>query len=75
METYLVIITTVLVLTQVIRVTQNAIQLKQVKKTDAENQKIIQANKEVEIENKKVLQHMHRVLDKVENYIDYSAKK
>lgn len=42
MTIYLTIITTVLVLTQVIRVTQNAIQLKNFKKTDMQNVKLIE---------------------------------
>jgi hypothetical protein len=37
METYLVIITTALVLTQIIRLMQNTIQLKHLKKTDKRN--------------------------------------
>lgn len=40
MEIYLVIITTILVLTQIIRVTQNYIQLKHLKKTDEYNESI-----------------------------------
>jgi hypothetical protein len=37
MQTYLVIITTALVLTQIIRLIQNTIQLKHLKKTDKRN--------------------------------------
>ena len=42
MQTYLVIITTALVLTQIIRLIQNTIQLKHLKKTDKRNTNIEQ---------------------------------
>ena len=41
MTTYLTIITTVLVLTQVIRLIQNAMQLKRVKKMDSHNEELM----------------------------------
>ena len=40
MQTYLVIITTVLVVTQIIRVTQNWIQLRHMKETETKNEEI-----------------------------------
>ena len=42
MQTYLVIITTALVLTQIIRLIQNTIQLKHPKKTDKRNEQVEQ---------------------------------
>lgn len=42
MQTYLAIITTALVLTQIIRLIQNTIQLKHLKKTDERNEEIEQ---------------------------------
>ena len=57
MTIYLTIITTVLVLTQVIRVTQNAISLKNFKKTDMQNVKLIE-------EWKKAIDKLDDVLDK-----------
>ena len=42
MQTYLVIITTALVLTQIIRLIQNTIQLKHLKKTDKRNEQVEQ---------------------------------
>ena len=50
MTTYLVIITTVLVLTQVIRVTQNAFQLKGQAKFDEKNQKVLELFEEMAID-------------------------
>ena len=44
---YLTIITTILVLTQIIRVTQNAIQLKSMAQREAENQAIVTAWEEM----------------------------
>lgn len=41
MQAYLVVITTVLVLTQIIRVTQNWMQLRRLKTHDALNKKIL----------------------------------
>lgn len=41
MNTYLAIITTVLVITQIIRVTQNTIQLRKYNKTDKNNDYIV----------------------------------
>lgn len=41
MNTYLAIITTILVLTQIIRVTQNAMQLSHRKRLDADNNEIL----------------------------------
>ena len=41
MTTYLTIITTVLVLTQVIRLIQNAMQLKRVRKLDSHNEELM----------------------------------
>lgn len=50
MQTYLVIITTVLVLTQIIRVTQNAMQLKRIgTKMDADNELIRKVYRKLEI--------------------------
>lgn len=42
MQTYLAIITTALVLTQIIRLIQNTIQLKHLKKTDKRNEQVEQ---------------------------------
>ena len=42
MTTYLTIITTVLVLTQIIRLTQNAIQLKRIGKLDSHNEELME---------------------------------
>ena len=41
MTTYLTIITTVLVLTQIIRLTQNAMQLKRIVKMDSHNKELM----------------------------------
>lgn len=50
MQTYLVIITTVLVLTQIIRVTQNAMQLKRIgTKMDADNELIRKVYRKLEV--------------------------
>ena len=42
MQTYLAIITTALVITQIIRLIQNTIQLKHLKKTDKRNEQVEQ---------------------------------
>ena len=42
MTTYLTIITTVLVLTQIIRLIQNAMQLKRVRKLDSHNEELME---------------------------------
>ena len=42
METYLAIITTALVLTQIIRLTQNAMQLSKYSKTDSKNDELLE---------------------------------
>ena len=42
MTTYLTIITTVLVLTQIIRLIQNATQLKRVRKMDSHNEELME---------------------------------
>ena len=47
MNSYLVVITTVLVLTQIIRLVQNSISLKSIKKTDKINQEIFNENMRV----------------------------
>ena len=50
MQTYLIIITTVLVLTQIIRVTQNAMQLKRIgTRMDADNELIRKVYRKLEI--------------------------
>ncbi len=50
MQTYLIIITTVLVLTQIIRVTQNAMQLKRIgTKMDADNELIRKVYRKLEV--------------------------
>ena len=50
MQTYLIIITTVLVLTQIIRVTQNAMQLKRIRtRMDADNELIRKVYRKLEV--------------------------
>ena len=55
MTMYLTIITTVLVLTQIIRVTQNAISLKHVKKTDKLNEELMKDWKQIVSDLKEVI--------------------
>ena len=57
MTTYLTIITTVLVLTQIIRVTQNTIAIINNKQTEKLNRKVMEDWKEI-------VDRLHEVLDK-----------
>ena len=57
MTTYLTIITTALVLTQIIRVTQNTIALQNHLKTD-------KMNKQLMADWKEIVDRLHEVLDK-----------
>jgi len=57
MTTYLTIITTVLVLTQIIRVTQNTIAIINNKQTEKLNRKVMEDWKEI-------VDKLHEVLDK-----------
>ena len=48
MTTYLTIITTVLVLTQIIRLIQNAMQLKRVEKMDSHNEELMDIRRRID---------------------------
>jgi len=63
MNTYLAIITTTLVLTQIIRLIQNAIQLKHLAKTKIDNSEVVQAWKEL----KNTMDNLEKRLEGVEN--------
>lgn len=58
MQTYLVIITTALVLTQIIRLIQNTIQLKHLKKTDKRNEQVEQLWNEMVQTMKELIEEM-----------------
>jgi hypothetical protein len=63
MNTYLTIITTVLVLTQIIRLIQNSVQLKFLANTRIENKEVVNAWREL----KNV---MEKLIEKVESEVD-----
>lgn len=75
MNTYLAIITTILVLTQIIRVTQNAMQLRKYnKQIDGKIDAIGDYTKEdVEIQ-KKAFRYMVRYFDSVYNWCEEESK-
>ena len=58
MQTYLVIITTALVLTQIIRLIQNTIQLKHLKKTDKRNEQVEQLWSDMTNATKELIEEM-----------------
>jgi hypothetical protein len=64
MSTYLTIITTVLVLTQAIRVIQNAIQLQGMKKVRLDNEKIVE-----------MWERLEEAIDRLNETIIFKVKK
>ena len=74
MTTYLTIITTVLVLTQIIRLIQNAMQLKQVRKLDSHNKKLIDIWRRIDnsmdylVNNRRFSPHNRTLHDNVHFY-------
>jgi hypothetical protein len=63
MNTYLTIITTVLVITQIIRLIQNAMQLTHLAKTKIDNAEVVQAWKEL----KSTMENLAKRLEGGEN--------
>ena len=58
MQTYLAIITTALVITQIIRLIQNTIQLKHLKKTDKRNEQVEQLWSDMTNATKELIEEM-----------------
>ena len=58
MQIYLVIITTALVLTQIIRLIQNTIQLRHLKKTDKRNEEVEQLWSDMTNATKELIEEM-----------------
>ena len=58
MQAYLVIITTALVITQIIRLIQNTIQLKHLKKTDKRNEQVEQLWSDMTNATKELIEEM-----------------
>lgn len=74
MTTYLTIITTVLVLTQIIRLTQNAIQLKRIEKMDSHKEELMDIWRRIDnsmdylVNNRRFSPHNRTLHDNVHFY-------
>ena len=63
METYLAIITTVLVLTQIIRVVQNAISLKRNDNVYEWNNELMQINRKLSLDSDEIVDLLYSIRD------------
>ena len=63
METYLAIITTVLVLTQIIRVTQNAISLRRNDNVYEWNNELMQINRKLSLDSDEIINLLDSIRD------------
>lgn len=63
METYLAIITTVLVLTQIIRVTQNAISLRRNDNVYEWNNELMQINRKLSLDSDEIINLLDNIRD------------
>ena len=63
METYLAIITTVLVLTQIIRVTQNAISLRRSDNVYEWNNELMQINRKLSLDSDEIINLLDNIRD------------